>query len=85
MNRAASLPATTSLVDDGDYGGEITQLRVRSSALFRIGYWCGASGTDAWRSVVAGVLPDPALRLTQEAQNGDVAEVACLEASFAPM
>ncbi len=78
--------------DDGAYAAEIEQLRARMPEDFRIGYsgdWCAApaflAGADAWHSVVAGVLPEPAVRLTQAAMAGDAEETARLQALCAPM
>lgn len=79
-------------LDSGAYAAEIEQLRARVPAGFRIGYsgdWCAApallGGADAWHSVIAGVLPKPALRLTQAAMAGDAEEAAKLQALCAPM
>lgn len=78
--------------DDGAYAAEIEQLRARMPEDFRIGYsgdWCAApaflAGADAWHSVAAGVLPEPAVRLTQAAMAGDAEETARLQALCAPM
>lgn len=84
---------------DGDHCGaffrslvEVTELRGRLPAGFRIGYsgdWCAApaflAGADAWHSVVAGLLPEPALKLTRAAMAGDATEVERLQSCFAPM
>lgn len=75
-----------------DYAGELAALRARTPSAFKIGYsgdWCAApsllAGADAWHSVIAGILPEPALRLTRAAQAGDVARVQGLEVAFAPL
>lgn len=77
---------------DGDFAGELRRLRSMAPKGFAIGHsgdW-GATdallaGSDAWFSVVAGLLPEPALRLTRAAQAGDVAEAKRLNAAFAPL
>lgn len=79
-------------LDDEAYASEIEELRIRVPEDFRIGYsgdWCAApafmAGADAWHSVVAGVLPEPAVRLTTAAMAGDAAETKRLQALCAPM
>jgi 4-hydroxy-tetrahydrodipicolinate synthase len=79
------------LANDG-YATEIQQLRAQVPDDFKIGYsgdWCAAraflAGADAWHSVVAGLLPEPALRLTRAAMTGDADETARLQAFCAPM
>ncbi|WP_312893134.1 dihydrodipicolinate synthase family protein [Ancylobacter sonchi] len=77
---------------DGDFAGEMARLRARTPADFTIGYsgdWGAAeallAGGDAWYSVAAGLLPEPALKLTRAAQAGDAAEVRRLDAAFQPL
>ena len=77
---------------DGDYAGELARLRAVTPEGFAIGYsgdWGAApsllAGGDAWYSVVAGLLPDMALRLTRVAQDGDIDEAAAIDATFAPL
>lgn len=77
---------------DAAYADEIATLRSQTPTDFRIGYsgdWCAASallaGADGWHSVIAGILPEPALRLARAAQAGDLPEVARIEAAFAPL
>lgn len=79
-------------LDDQQYTAEIAELRTRVPEDFKIGYsgdWCAAqaflAGADAWHSVVAGVLPEPAVRLTRAAMAGDTAETERLQALYAPM
>jgi 4-hydroxy-tetrahydrodipicolinate synthase len=86
--KAAKLPP----LEDGDYQGEISELRSRVPETFRIGYtgdWCGGpallTGADAWHSAIAGILPEPAIRLTRAAIAGDTVEVARLQTCCAPM
>lgn len=43
------------------------------------------AGADAWYSVVAGLLPVPALRLTRAALSGDRAAAAAADAAFGPL
>nr|WP_246547649.1 dihydrodipicolinate synthase family protein [Ancylobacter defluvii] len=77
---------------DGDFAGELARLRARTPDGFAIGYsgdWGAAeallAGGDAWYSVVAGLLPVPALKLLRAAQAGDAAEVRRLDAAFQPL
>lgn len=79
-------------LNDQQYTAEIEELRTRAPEDFKIGYsgdWCAApaflAGADAWHSVVAGVLPEPAVRLTRAAMAGDTAETERLQALYAPM
>lgn len=80
------------LPEDDDYAGELARLRASAPEEFAIGYsgdWGAApsllAGGDAWYSVVAGLLPEPSLRLTRAAQDGDAGEVAAIDAAFAPL
>ena len=80
------------LPENDDYAGELTRLRARTPEVFAIGYsgdWGAApsllAGGDAWYSVVAGLLPEPAQRLARAAQRGDAEEVAAIDATFAPL
>ncbi len=59
---------------------------------FAIGYsgdWfaadCLRAGGKAWYSVIGGLLPVPALKLTRAALAGDAAEAARIDALFAPL
>jgi len=77
---------------DGDFAGELASLRGRTPEDFLIGYsgdWGAApaliAGSAAWYSVVAGLLPEPALRLTRAAQAGRIEEATALDAGFAPL
>jgi 4-hydroxy-tetrahydrodipicolinate synthase len=61
-------------------------------AEFAIGYsgdWNAGgailAGGVAWYSVVGGLLPNPALKLTRAAQVGDAAEVARINGLFEPL
>jgi 4-hydroxy-tetrahydrodipicolinate synthase len=67
-------------------------LRPLVPADFAIGYsgdWNAGgamlAGGVAWYSVVGGLLPGPALKLTRAAQAGDAAEVARINALFEPL
>ncbi|KQZ62972.1 dihydrodipicolinate synthase [Rhizobium sp. Root149] len=80
------LPGETAFAD------EIRSLRALAPSGFSIGYsgdWGAAdgllAGADAWYSVVAGLLPQPALALTQAAIAGDRAEAERLNAMFEPL
>jgi 4-hydroxy-tetrahydrodipicolinate synthase len=70
----------------------LADLRARLPEGFSVGYsgdWnCAAAllaGADAWHSVVGGLLPEPALRLTRAAQAGDRAEAERIDAAFQPL
>ncbi|GGC01088.1 dihydrodipicolinate synthase family protein [Novosphingobium endophyticum] len=89
----AAVPNITAikipLPADEDYAGELAQLRGVTPEAFAIGYsgdWGAApsllAGADAWYSVVAGLLPEPALRLTQAAQAGLIDDAAMVDAAF---
>ena len=80
------------LPQDSDYAGELARLRTATPGTFLIGYsgdWGAAAsllaGGDAWYSVVAGLLPDQALRLTRAAMAGRHDEAAELDAAFQPL
>lgn len=80
------------LPPDGDFAGELARLRARLPEGFAIGYsgdWGAAdallAGCDAWYSVVAGLLPEPALRLVRAARAQDKAEVRRIDACFQPL
>jgi 4-hydroxy-tetrahydrodipicolinate synthase len=74
---------------DGDFAGEIGRLRSSCREGLIVGYsgdWGAAAallaGADAWYSVVAGLLPVPALRLTRAALSGDRDATAAADAAF---
>jgi 4-hydroxy-tetrahydrodipicolinate synthase len=80
------LPAAGTLDED------LALLQSRLPDNFVIGYsgdWgCGAAllaGATTWYSVVGGILPEPALRLTQAAMAGNADQTAALDAQFAPL
>ena len=86
--RAVKMPLPAS----ADFAGETDQLRDAAPKGFAVGYsgdWGAAdallAGADAWYSVVGGLLPGPALRLTRAAQAGDVVETRRLDALFQPL
>ncbi len=94
--RLADLPniATVKmpLPVDASFEAEMASLRARLPNRFPIGYsgdWGAAeallSGADAWYSVVAGLLPGPALALTRAAQAGDSDEAHRLNERFQPL
>jgi 4-hydroxy-tetrahydrodipicolinate synthase len=75
---------------DGDFAGEIAELRRRTG--LSVGYsgdWGAAAallaGADAWYSVVAGMLPQLALSLTRAAQAQDAAAVARIDGELKPL
>jgi len=74
---------------DGDFAGEMGRLRSSCREGLVIGYsgdWGAAqallAGADAWYSVVAGLLPVPALRLTRAALSGDREATTAADADF---
>ncbi|NWJ25180.1 dihydrodipicolinate synthase family protein [Rhizobium sp. RM] len=86
--RAIKMP----LPADQDFAAELERLRPKLPDDFAIGYsgdWgCAAAtlaGGDAWYSVVAGLLPVPALKLMRAAQAGNVDEVQRVDAAFQPL
>lgn len=77
---------------DGDYPAELAALSARTGGGFAVGYSGDfdaaaalLAGAAAWYSVVGGLLPEPALRLTRAAMAGHRDEVAALDAAFAPL
>jgi 4-hydroxy-tetrahydrodipicolinate synthase len=94
--RLAELPNVAAvkmpLPSDGDFAGQMARLRARTPEGFAIGYsgdWGAAdallAGCDAWYSVVAGLLPAPALALTRAAQAGDRSETRRIDDAFQPL
>jgi 4-hydroxy-tetrahydrodipicolinate synthase len=94
--RLAKLPNMAAvkmpLPANGDFRGEIERLRMITPDGFAVGYsgdWGAAdallAGCDAWYSVVAGLLPAPALALTRAAQAGDSTEAAHINDAFQPL
>lgn len=85
---AVKMPALA----DGDFTGEIGRLQSVCTPDFAIGYsgdWYAApallAGAASWYSVVAGLLPVPALQLTKAAQSGDKDATAAWDDAFAPL
>ncbi len=77
---------------NGDIAGEIKSLRAVTPDGFALGYsgdWIAAdallAGADGWCSVVAGLLPAEALKLTRAAQAGDTTEAGRINDAFAPL
>lgn len=75
-----------------DYAAELARLRGTTPDTFAIGYsgdWGAApsllAGGDAWYSVIAGLLPEAALRLTRAAQGGRKDEADALDATLEPL
>ncbi|MEW6121958.1 MAG: dihydrodipicolinate synthase family protein [Pseudomonadota bacterium] len=96
IGRLSAVPGIAAikmpLPADGDFAGELRTLRGLVPERFAIGYsgdWGAApallAGGAAWYSVVAGLLPGPALRLTRAALAGQAEEAAALDAAFAPL
>lgn len=93
LSRVESIAAIKMpLPPDGDFAGEIGRLRSSCRQGMMVGYsgdWGAApallAGADAWYSVVAGLLPGPALRLTRAAQSGDRPAALTADAAFEPL
>ena len=71
---------------------DLERLRKALPGDFLIGYsgdWgCSSallSGADCWFSVVAGLLPEPSMKLTKAAVAGDVNETQRINGCFAPL
>ncbi len=80
------------LPSDGDVAVELARLRTIVPNDFAIGYsgdWGAAAalsaGCDAWFSVIAGLLPEPALRLTSAARSGDSDALGAAQAALEPL
>lgn len=94
--RLSRLPRVTAvkmpLPADGDFTGDLAALRSVTAAGFSIGYsgdW-GAkdallTGADAWFSVVAGLLPGPALALARAAGSGNAGLADRMDRAFQPL
>lgn len=96
IQRLATLPNIAAikmpLPGETAFADEIRSLRAIAPSGFSIGYsgdWGAAdallASADAWYSVVAGLLPKPALALTRAAIAGDQAEAERLNAMFEPL
>lgn len=93
LSRVANIGAIKMpLPADGDFAGEIGRLRSSCREGLVVGYsgdWGAApallAGADAWYSVVAGLLPVPALRLTRAALSGDDVSTTTTDAAFGPL
>lgn len=80
------------LPTNGDFSGELASLQSRTPEGFVIGYsgdW-GAkdsllAGGDAWFSVVAGLLPVPALQLTRAAASKDTQKAIQIDQAFSSL
>jgi len=80
------------LPQTGDFKAEIASLRQATPSGFAIGYsgdWGAGpailAGSDAWYSVVGGLLPAEALALTRAAQAGNAAEAQRIDQAFQPL
>lgn len=96
IGRLSQLPTVAAvkmpLPADTSFEAEMASLRARLPQGFSIGYsgdWGAAAallaGADAWYSVVAGLLPAPALALTRAAQAGNADETHRLNTAFEPL
>ncbi|EPX76446.1 dihydrodipicolinate synthase family protein [Salipiger mucosus] len=80
------LPADRTIAD------ELDDLRGRVPRDFAIGYsgdWgCTEAllaGADAWFSVLGGILPGPAMQITEVARSGDAEAAMAMDARLAPL
>lgn len=96
IKRLAALPNIAAIkmpLPNGiSFHAEIEALRTAAPRGFSVGYsgdWGAAdallAGADAWYSVVAGLLPTPALALTLAARSGNHAQVQRLNEAFEPL
>lgn len=93
LSRVPSIAAIKMpLPADGDFAGEIGRLRSSCREGLIVGYsgdWGAApallAGADAWYSVVAGLMPVPALRLTCAAMSGNREATTAADAAFGPL
>ncbi|MBK4216951.1 dihydrodipicolinate synthase family protein [Paracoccus caeni] len=96
LQRLAALPTIEAvkmpLPADGGFEVEIANLRADLPDGFIIGYsgdWeCPdalLAGADSWFSVIAGLLPEPTLKLAHAAMRGDAAQTARLQDCFSPL
>lgn len=77
---------------DGDFAAELAALRPATAGRLAIGYsgdW-GAreallAGADGWFSVIAGLLPAEALRLTRAAMAADAEAASRIDQAFGPL
>lgn len=96
LARLAAVPGIVAVKNPAPPASEasraIASLRRLVGESFSIGYsadWAAPdavlAGGQAWYSVVAGLLPRPALALMRAAQAGDVAAMRSIDARFAPL
>jgi len=96
LQRLAALPRIAAvkmpLPVTGTVAEDLARLRAALPDGFAIGYsgdWGCAeallAGADAWYSVLGGILPDIALRLTTAAMGDNVAEAGRIDAELAPL
>lgn len=94
--RLSQLPTISAvkmpLPADGNVAANLKELRSALPDDLLIGYsgdWGCAdamlAGADTWYSVVAGLLPEPALALTRAAMSGDGPETARINSRFEPL
>lgn len=90
----AALPGLVSvkMPPNPDPGPEIAALRARLAAGCTLGYSGDAmaagalrAGAEAWYSVLAGLFPEPCLRMMRAAQAGDGPALAAFDARLAPV
>jgi 4-hydroxy-tetrahydrodipicolinate synthase len=94
--RLSALPGVVAVKNPAPAAGEVAAhlagLRARVPAGFSLGYSVDTNaaeamidGGDVWHSVLAGVLPGPALALCRAAQAGNADEARRLNARLAPI
>ncbi|MGR3465351.1 dihydrodipicolinate synthase family protein [Limimaricola sp.] len=96
LRRLAEQPGIAAvkmpLPGEGGLTEDLARLRGALPEGFSIGYsgdWgCSEAllaGADAWFSVLGGLLPETALKLTRAAQDGQSAEAARIDAALGPL
>lgn len=96
IGRVAALPTAAAvkmpLPADGGFAAEIAGLRAVVRPGFTIGYSGDVgmaesllAGADGFHSVIAGLLPVPALALVRAAMAGDAVEARRIDELFAPV
>jgi 4-hydroxy-tetrahydrodipicolinate synthase len=94
--RVAKIPNVVAvkmpLPPNAEYSTELHRLRESTPEGFAVGYsgdWGAkdalAAGCACWYSVVASLLPEPALALARAAQSGASTEAERIDSAFAPL
>ena len=93
LSQVANIAAVKMpLPQDDAFKANLVQLRQHTPDDFAVGYsgdWgCAAgllAGASTWYSVVGGLFPVPAMRLTKAAQEGNVDEAQRIDSFFQPL